>query len=170
MNNKLPITRLSKFFSQEDFDINIQMGQEYLHGDLNMKFVLYRVDRTKTDTDSIYAEVGKDEVKFFPPIEVNGLVQIAEAKNASYKNGVMRYLEPGNLTIRIYLSHLDELGVQIRYGDFVGYAESEERLRFYQVTNDGRIQADNKHKMFGYKPHYVTIECAPVQESEFRGI
>ncbi len=170
MENKLPITRLSKFFSQEDFDINIQMGQEYLHGDLNMKFVLYRVDRTKTDTDSIYAEVGKDEVKFFPPIEVNGLVQIAEAKNASYKNGVMRYLEPGNLTIRIYLSHLDELGVQIRYGDFVGYAESEERLRFYQVTNDGRIQADNKHKMFGYKPHYVTIECAPVQESEFRGI
>jgi len=170
MNNKLPITRLSKFFSQEDFDINIQMGQEYLHNDLNMKFVLYRVDRTKTDTDSIYAEVGKDEVKFFPPIEVNGLVQIAEAKNASYKNGVMRYLEPGNLTIRIYLSHLDELGVQIRYGDFVGYAESEERLRFYQVTNDGRIQADNKHKMFGYKPHYVTIECAPVQESEFRGI
>jgi len=170
MNNKLPITRLSKFFSQEDFDINIQLGQEYLHGDLNMKFVLYRVDREKTDTDSIYAEVGKDEIKFFPPIEVHGLVQIAEAKNASYKNGVMRYLEPGNLTIRIYLSHLDELGVQIRYGDFIGYAESEESLRFYQVTNDGRIQADNKHKMFGYKPHYLTIECAPVQESEFRGI
>ena len=40
MNNKLPITRLSKFFSQDDFDINIQMGQEYLHGDLNMKLVL----------------------------------------------------------------------------------------------------------------------------------
>ena len=40
MNNKVPITRLSKFFSQDDFDINIQMGQEYLHGDLNMKLVL----------------------------------------------------------------------------------------------------------------------------------
>ena len=170
MRNKLPISRLSKFFSETDFDINIQMGQEYLHGDLNMKFVLYRVDRTKTDTDSVYAEVGKDEIKYFPPIEVYGLVQIAEAKNSSYKNGIMRYVEPGNLTIRIYLKHLDELGVQIRYGDFIGYAESEERLRFYQVTNDGRIQADNKHKMFGYKPHYVTIECAPVQESEFRGI
>ncbi len=170
MNNKLPITRLSKFFSQEDFDINIQMGQEYLHGDLNMKFVLYQVDRTKTDTDSIYAEVGKDEIKFFPPIEVNGLVQIAEPKNVSYKTGVMRYLEAGNLTIRIYLSHLEELGVEIRYGDFVGYSESEEKLRFYQVVNDGRIQADNKHKMFGYKPHYTTIECAPVQESEFRGV
>jgi hypothetical protein len=170
MNNKLPITRLGKFFSQEDFDINIQMGQEYLHGDLNMKFVLYRVDRTKTDTDSIYAEVGKDEIKFFPPIEVNGLVQIAEAKNSSYKNGLVRYLEPGNLTIKIYLSHLDDLNVKIIYGDFVGYAESEEKVRFYQVIDDGRIQADGKHKMFGYKPHYLTIVCAPVQESEFRGI
>lgn len=170
MNNKLPITRLGKFFSQEDFDINIQMGQEYLHGDLNMKFVLYRVDRTKTDTDSIYAEVGKDEIKFFPPIEVNGLVQIAEAKNSTYKAGLVRYLEPGNLTIKIYLSHLDDLNVKIIYGDFVGYAESEEKVRFYQVIDDGRIQADGKHKMFGYKPHYLTIVCAPVQESEFRGI
>ena len=40
MENKLPITRLGKFFSQDDFDINIQMGEEYLHGDLNMKLVL----------------------------------------------------------------------------------------------------------------------------------
>ena len=62
------------------------------------------------------------------------------------------------------------MGVSIRYGDFVGYAESEEKLRFYQVVDDGRIQADNKHKMFGYKPHYLTLVCAPVQETEFRGI
>lgn len=170
MRNKLPITRLSKFFSEGDFDFNIQLGQEYLHGDLNMKFVLYRVDRSKTETDAVYSEVGKDEIKYLPPIEVNGLVQIAEAKNDSYKTGLVRRIEPGNLTIRIYLQHLDELKVDIRYGDFIGYPESEDRLRFYQVVNDGRIQADNKHKMFGYKPHYVTIECAPVQESEFRGV
>ena len=75
MNNKLPITRLGKFFSQDDFDINIQMGQEYLHGDLNMKLVLYRVDRQKTDNDNVYAEVGMDEIKFFPPVEFNALVK-----------------------------------------------------------------------------------------------
>lgn len=170
MKNKLPVTRLSKFFNQEDFDLQIQMGQEYLHGDLNMKIVLYRVDRIKTDTDSIYAEVGKDEIKFLPPIEVHGLVQIMESKNSSYKNGMMRYSEPGNISVRIYLQHLKELDVTIRYGDFIGYSESEENIRFYQVVDDGRIQADNKHKMFGYKPHYLTIVGSPVQESEFRGI
>jgi hypothetical protein len=170
MKNKLPITRLSKFFSQDDFDINIQMGQEYLHGDLNMKLVLYRVDRSKTDTDSIYAEVGKDEIKFFPPIEFNALVKIDEPKNSSYKNGVMRYLEPGNLTLSVYITHLQELGVDIKYGDFIGYPDSEDKLRYYTVSNDGKVTSDNKHKMFGYKPHYRTITCVPAQETEFRGI
>ena len=75
MNNKLPITRMSKFLSQDDFDLNIQMGEEYLHGDLNMKLVLYRVDRQKTENDDVYAEVGTDEIKYFPPIEFNGLVK-----------------------------------------------------------------------------------------------
>ena len=81
MNNKLPITRLSKFFSQDDFDINIQMGREYLHGDLNMKLVLYRVGRSKTDNDAVYAEAGADEIKYFPPVEINALVKIEEPKN-----------------------------------------------------------------------------------------
>jgi hypothetical protein len=68
MNNKLPITRMSKFLSQDDFDLNIQMGQEYLHGDLGIKLVLYRVDKQKTENDDVYAEVGVDEIKYFPPI------------------------------------------------------------------------------------------------------
>ena len=114
MSNKLPITRLNKFFSQDDFDINIQMGQEYLHGDLNMKLVLYQVDRSKTDTDDVYMEVGKDEIKFFPPVEFNGLVRIEEPKNSSYKNGVVRYAEPGNLTISVYIIHSEELNIDIK--------------------------------------------------------
>ena len=69
MENKLPITRLSKFFSEDDFNLQIQIGQEYLQGDLNMKLVLYRVDRQKTEKDDVYGEVGQDEIKYFPPIE-----------------------------------------------------------------------------------------------------
>jgi len=170
MDNKLPITRLSKFFSKEDFDVNIEMGQEYLHGDLNMKLVLYRVDKTSTDTDAIYAEVGKDEIKFFPPIEFNALVKIDEPKNSTYKNGLVRYNEPGNLTISVYIKHLEDLKIDIKYGDFIGYADSEDKLRFYTVVNDGKITSDNKHKMFGYKPHYRTVICVSAQQSEFRGI
>ena len=170
MNNKLPITRLSKFFSQDDFDINIQMGREYLHGDLNMKLVLYRVDRSKTDNDAVYAEAGADEIKYFPPVEINALVKVEEPKNVTYKAGMVRYNEPGNLTLSVYITHLEELNVDIRYGDYIGYPESETRTRFYTVTNDGKVTSDNKHNMWGYKPHYRTITCAPVQDKTFRGV
>ena len=170
MENKLPITRLGKFFSQDDFNINIQMGEEYLHGDLNMKLVLYRVDRTKTSTDAVYAEAGMDEIQYLPPVEFNALVKIEEPKNATYKNGLLRYNEPGNLTISVYIKHLNELNIDIRYGDYIGYQDSEEKVRYYNVINDGKVTSDNKHKMFGYKPHYRTITCSPVQEGEFRGI
>ena len=170
MENKLPITRLGKFFSQDDFDINIQMGEEYLHGDLNMKLVLYRVDKNKTSTDSVYAEAGKDDIKYLPPIEFNGLVKIDEPKNATYKNGILRYQEPGNMVISVYIKHLNELNIDIRYGDYIWYQDSEDKVRFYTVVNDGKITSDNKHKMFGFKPHYRTITCTIVQEGEFRGV
>ena len=170
MKRKLPITRLSKFFSETDFDLNVQMGQEYLHGDLNMKLVVFRVDRQKTDTDEVYAEVGKDQIKFLPPVEFNALVKIEEPKNTTYKGGLGRYLEPGNMTVSVYMRHLEELEIDIRYGDYIGYPESEERIRYYTVTNDGKVTSDNKHNMFGFKPYYRTILCVPAQESEFRGI
>lgn len=170
MENKLPITRLSKFFSQDDFDINVQMGQEYLHGDINMKLVLYRVDREKTDQDNVYAEIGKDDIRYFPPVEFNALVKIEDPKNSTYRNGLVRYNEPGNLILSVYIRHLEELKIDIKYGDYIGYPDSEEKLRYYTVSNDGKVTSDNKHKMFGYKPHYRTITCVPTQEVEFRGI
>jgi hypothetical protein len=170
MDNKLPITRLSKFLSQDDFDLHIKMGEEYLHGDLNMKLVLYRVDRQKTDIDDVYGEVGMDEIKYYPPVEFNGLVKIEEPKNSAYKGGLIRYNEPGNLNISVYIRHLEELNIDIKYGDFIGYPESETRTRFYQVTNDGKVVSDNKHNMFGFKPYYRNITCAPIQDSTFRGV
>jgi hypothetical protein len=170
MENKLPITRLNRFFSQTDFDLHIQMGKEYLHGDINMRLVIYQVDKTKTGIDDIYAEVGEDEIKFFPPVEFNALVRVEEPKNNSYKEGIVRYIEPGNLIFSVYIDHLKELNVDVKYGDYIGYPDDEEKLRFYAVVNDGKVTSDNKHKMFGYKPHYRTIVCSIAQDTEFKGI
>lgn len=169
-DNRIPISRLSKFFSQDDFDLNIQIGQEYLHGDLNMKLVLFSVDRQKTDNDDVYSEVGTDEIKYFPPVEINALIRVSEPKNSSYKNGLIRYNEPGNLIFSVYVKHLNELNVTIKYGDYIGYPESETKVRYYTVVDDGNVISDNKHVMLGYKPYYRTITCAPVQDGTFRGV
>jgi len=42
--NKVPITRMSKFFSEEDFSLDLGIGEEWLYGDMNFTLVLYRVD------------------------------------------------------------------------------------------------------------------------------
>jgi hypothetical protein len=170
METKIPINRLNKFFSENDFDLNISIGEEYLHGDLNMKLVLFRVDVSKTNIDDVYAEVGKDKIQYLPPVEFNALVRIEEPKNNSYKDGLVRYNEPGNLNLSVYIKHLEELGVDIKYGDFIGYVQNENKIRYYTVINDGKVVSDNKHNMFGYKPYYRTIVCSIAKDNEFRGI
>jgi len=76
MNNKVPITRIGKFFGDEDFKLEQDFGTEWLHGDMNFTLVLYRVDRYKTKTDDVYGETVSDGIKFLPPVEFKGFVQI----------------------------------------------------------------------------------------------
>jgi hypothetical protein len=169
MENR-PINRIGKFFSEEDMSLHLDLGYEYLHGDVNMTILLYQVDTLRTDTDDIYAEATTNQIVFLPPVEINCLVTVEEAKNNTYKDGAVRYLEPGNLTFRVYIRHLDELGVDIKHGDYIGYKENDSVIRFYNVSNDGKVVTDNKHMHFGFKPYFRTITCVPTQENEFNGV
>lgn len=167
--NKIPITRLGMFFSDEDLSLQLKMGEEYMKDHLGFKLVLYRVDREKSEGDDIYGETVKDGVKFHPPVEFYGLVDVETPDNNSYKDGQVNYMQPGNMIVSVYRHHLEELGVDIRYGDYIGYVEREDRIRYYTVVNDGRVTSDNKHTIGGFKSFYRTIICTAVQDSEFRG-
>jgi hypothetical protein len=169
-NNKVPITRLGKFFGGEDYSLDINMGEEWLHGDMNFTLVLYRIDRYKTKTDDVYGEVLSDGIKYLPPVEFKGLVQIVAPENKFMGNSKIEQFEPGNIKVSVYQKHLDELEIDISYGDYLGYYETETRVRYYVVANDGRVVSDNKHTYAGYKPFYRTIIAAPVSQNEFRGL
>ena len=60
-NKKIPITRISKFFGSEDFDLEQNMGMEWLHGDMHFTLVLFRVDSKLSDVDDVYGEAGPEE-------------------------------------------------------------------------------------------------------------
>ena len=79
-------------------------------------------------------------------------------------------MEPGNLRFSIYQKQLEQLDIEINYGDYIGYYESETKVRYYVVNNDGRVNSDNKHTYGGYKPFYKTYISSPVTENEFRGL
>jgi hypothetical protein len=169
---KNPITRNNKFFSEEDFSLDISMGREAIEGDGNFTVILYRVDRENTSSDDLYGEAPKDGIKFFPPVELKVIPTLEEAENKTYNNsaGSLRYLQDGNLTFGIYTSQLAELDAELSYGDYIGYPVSETEVRYFSVTNDGVKNYDNKHTIMGYKGAYRTVKCAPVDEQEFRGL
>jgi len=168
--NKVPITRLGKFFGDEDFKLDVGIGQEWLYGDMNFTLVLYRVDKIKTKTDDVYGEALMDGIKFLPPVEFRGFVQIIAPENKNIGNSKINQIEPGNLKVGVYQNQLEELGIDINVGDYIGYYESETRVRYYTVVNDGRVVSDNKHTYAGYKPFYRTIIASIVTDNEFRGL
>ena len=170
MNNKVPITRIGKFFGAEDFKLEQDFGSEWLHGDMNFTLVLYRVDRYKTKTDDVYGETVSDGIKFLPPVEFKGYVQIEAPQNTDYGSSKLSQMEPGNLKVGVYQKELDSLGIDISFGDYIGYYETEDRVRYYTVSDDGYVRSDNKHTYGGYKPFYRTITATWVSENEFRGI
>jgi hypothetical protein len=69
-----------------------------------------------------------------------------------------------------YQDTLDELKVEIGYGDYIGYPENETTIKYFTVANDGKIFSDNAHTIGGYKGFYRTIICVPTDLDEFNGI
>jgi len=144
----IPITRLGKFFGAEDFSLDVGMGREWLEGDMNFTLIL----------------------QFLPPVEFKAFVQVMAPENKNLGNSKINQFEPGNIRISVYQSHLDELNIDIDFGDYIGYYEKENRVRYYTVNNDGRVVSDNKHTYAGYKPFYRTIVASPVGPNEFNGL
>lgn len=169
-SSKVPITRIGKFFGSTDHSLDLSIGEEWLYGDMNFTLVLYRIDRQKTKTDDVYGETVKDGIKFLPPVEFKAYVQIMQPENKNLGNSKINQVEPGNIRISVYQKHLEELDIDINYGDYIGYYETESKVRYYTVNNDGRITSDNKHTYAGYKPFYRTIMASAVIDNEFRGL
>jgi hypothetical protein len=161
---------LGKFFGENDFDLDISMGEEWLIGDMNFTCVLYRIDKQKTKTDDVYGETVSDGIKFLPPIEFNAFVQVSAPENKMMGSTRMDQMEPGNIRVSVYQKTLDNLNVDINFGDYIGYYETETLVRYYTVNNDGRVVSDNKHTYAGYKPFYRTISASPVGPNEFKGL
>jgi len=170
MQKLVPITRLGKFFGAEDYALDIGMGEEWLIGDMNFTVILYRIDRTKSKVDDVYGEVVKDGIQFLAPVELQGLVQVMAPTSKNYGNSRVELQEPGNMKFSLYQKTLDELGVEIFQGDYLGYYETEDRVRYYVVSDDGYVRSDNRHSYAGYKPFYRSVIATYVSENEFRGI
>ena len=65
---------------------------------------------------------------------------------------------------------LDEKLCEIKYGDYIGYRDKEDSMKFWTVVDDGKIFSDNEHTVFGYKGATRTVQCTTADPNEFIGI
>ena len=54
--------------------------------------------------------------------------------------------------------------VDINRGDYIGLQVTPEHMEYFIVTNDGRVNYDNKHTMMGITPYYRNVECTVVSD------
>jgi hypothetical protein len=167
---RIPITRLSRYYDDIDFNMELDMAEEIIEGDAGFKIVLFRIDKTHSNVN-IYGESNKREIRFLPPIELYVMLLIEDAENKNYgQNGTLKYQEHGNLTFTILNKQLDNLGIDISYGDIIGYSINETELKYFQVFDDGRINTDNQSTQFGFRSYFSKIKCVTVDPNQFNGI
>ena len=166
----IPIKRNNKFFSQEDFELELDMGREAIEGDGNFTVILFRVDRETTQSDDIYNEASASEINFLPPVELYVSPLIEEPENLTYNDSSLRYLEGGNLSFEIYIQQLEELNIDITVGDYIGYPITETETIYFSVTNAGEKNYHNTHTIIGYKEAFRRVDCTIVTDDEFNGI
>lgn len=166
---RLPINRMGKFYDYLDFGLENDMAREYIEGDINFTVILFRVDRIKSQTDDVYGESDSEEIRFHPPVELKVRPNLEEAQNNSYSEGYGRYEDYGNLIFTVFEDQLKELGVDISYGDYIGYPDKEDNIKYFTVSDDGKINSDNQKTRVGYKSYYRKITCVTADEDEFNG-
>lgn len=170
--NKVPITRNNKFFSAEDFDLEIGFASEYLEQDANQTIILYQVDLEKTQVNDTYVEAKKDSIRFKTPIVLPVIYEVSDAEMKTYNNKLQTgyYAQTGKLTFSVLLSTLEEYNCDISRGDYIGVQIDTDKREYFTVTDDGRVgMTANKFTMFGTKPYARTITAAVVDNVEFNG-
>lgn len=170
-NRNVPIERNSLFFSKDAYDFDLNIGMDYLCEDTNQTVVVYQVDLEKTNLSNPYNESRERSVVTKPPVEIHCLYEIEEAQLKDYDKtkNMGTHIQTGRLTFHTYQKFLDEVGCEIRNGDYVGVQVSPKHMEYFTVVNDGRNNYDNKRSIYGYMNPWRTFICAPVDTNEFDG-
>lgn len=166
---RVPINRNSLFFDAESYAVEMEIGKDYIEQDMGQTVVLYQVDASVTNADAVYGETNPNDVKFKAPIEIPCTYRIEEPELKSYdkQKQLGTYMKMGKLTVNLYQETLDEFGIDVKKGDYIGVQVTPNTMSYWVVTNDGKNNYDNKHTMWGVLPFWRTVNASPVDRSEF---
>ena len=166
---RVPINRNSLFYDKESFNVEMEIGKNYIEQDMGQAIVLYQVDASKTQTDAVYGESTPGSITYKTPVEIPCVYKIEAPELKSYDKDKQlgTYNKIGKLTFSYYKETTDELGVEIKKGDYVGVQVTPEKMIFW-VVNNVNPNYDNGHTLWGTTILYLTATCNAVDSSEFK--
>lgn len=166
IKRKNPINRNNFFTSKSSIDFQIGIGMEYVNKVINQTIVLFQVDLENSNINDIYQESKFEDLHFKTPIELNVMYHLKPGELKTYDTSAIRayYVKLGQFDFQIYQNELDENQCDIKRGDYIGLQVTPEHMEYFIVTDDGRVNYDNKHTMMGVMPYYRSIKCATVSD------
>lgn len=167
---KVPITRNSLFFSDESFDFEERLAEDYMEVDTNQSVVLFEVDLEKTRTDSLYFDSPFKDIRWKAPKELPVLYDLNDPELRTYdkQQNLGVFVKVGKLDFDIMNITLKKFKCDIKKGDYIGIQVTPEKMEYFVVVDDGRVNFDNKHNMYGTRPYYRTVKCAWTDPNEFK--
>ena len=170
-NTKTPITRNNMFYSDEDFQFEMDIVDGYLEEDTNQTVVVYQVDRVKTQNNDIYKDANKT-IKFKMPVEIPCLYEVSETQMKSYdsKSQNAAYALQGNLKVYVTTTTLQKYDTDIKRGDYLGVMIEEGRMYYWVVVNDGKLNTASQSVVGAYKTGFRVIDASPVTDEEFKAM
>lgn len=149
------------FFGEKErkfFDI---AGKEITNNILKESFILYRIDLKKTKTHDLYGE-SKKKV-YLTPVEIFGRINVEAEAPEYYTPGGIIKKGFGKITASVYNTHLDELSIKIRMGDFMYH-----KGHYYEIVDDGSSNISNQHSYGGDRAFWIKIVGTKVPSDVFQ--
>ena len=166
IKRKNPINRNNFFLSPETVNFQIARGMEYVNKILNQTVVLYQVDREKTKVSDIYNEANYKDLVFKTPVEINVMYKLDKSELKTYDSQVMKgyYVKVGQLYFNVFEKELEENGCDINRGDYIGLQVTPDHMEYFIVADDGRVNYDNAHTLYGTVPYFRSVTCTVVTD------
>jgi hypothetical protein len=151
------------FFGDKERTFFENAGKEITIGVLQESFILYRIDYKRTQTHKLYGESKRKA--YLEPVEVFGRVNLIVEDPSFYTKGGITRKDFSKFEAHIYLSHLEELGVIIRNGDYAYH-----KGNYYEITNDGSADISNEFSFGGDKLFFITVKGVKISKDVFDAI
>lgn len=169
-NIDLEEERYGIFMSENSFDLDVELGRNFLHTDNAQYITLYRINIIETKTHSLYGQSRAGDKKFLTPVKLNVMIAIDDSNQKYYgdNSGGISRDDTGNLSFGIYLKELKEKNVEINRGDIIEYNLSGDKNRYYEVENANIVDATTNKTIGGFKNYWKKIIAVPVKEDVIR--